>query len=262
MCARLSRGVLTISIDLEAEGEPLGLGEQRSLDEMARRLANLLARHSLAATWGAADPAGSAIGERLVSLDAGHEIAVLGDATWIGREAGRTSFGRELARRTARSRGTGMRVSTLMLKGTKLDEHYDLAIKHGITVVRQAVGFDASHASRLQPQTVRFGLWSFPVSVALPGTSRCLPGGGGKRTARATIDRAIAACGLIQLAIDAPRLAARGHAAERVVERVLEHVARRRRQGTLEVVTLSEAAGKLRAGHPSRPSRSILRPAA
>ena len=263
MSTCLPRGVLTLSIDLEIDATRLGLAEQRSLEAVTARLLALVGKYELPATWAVADPAVSAATERIVALRAGHEIALWGDATWVGREAGRSRFGRELTRRVVRARAAGLAVSTLVLKTSELEDHCDLAIKQGITAVRHPCLEDAAkNPRRLQPQTLRYGLWSFPVSLELPHASRWLPGGGGGHTARALIDQAINERGLVQLAIDAPRLAARGYAAERVLQRVLEHAERRRQQGLLDVVTLGNMARKLSSQHHGQPSRSILRPAA
>jgi hypothetical protein len=263
MSVCLPRGILTLSIDLEIDAAHLGLAEQRSLEAITSRLLKLVGKYELPATWAVADPAVSAATERIVSMRAGHEIAISGDATWVGREAGRSRFGRELARRCARARASGLAISTLTLKTTELEDHSDLAIKQGITAVRHPdAQCTARNARGLQPQTLRYGLWSFPVSLVLPHTSRWLPGGGGVRTARALIDQAICDRGLVQLAIDAPQLALRGFAAERALQCILQHAERRRRQGILDVVTLGNTASKLSSQAQGQPSHSILRPAA
>lgn len=136
-------------------------------------------------------------------------MALLGDASWVGREAGRGRFARELMRRMARARGDGLSMRTLALRTALPVDHCDLAIKEGIMAARHPSAAEAKRAPRLQPQALRFGLWGFPVSMVLPAASRWLPGGGGVRTARFEIDKAIAERGLVHLAIDAPHLAER-----------------------------------------------------
>jgi len=154
-------------------------------------------------------------------------------------------------------------VRTLVLRSALPADHCDLAIKEGIVAVRHQPEADSTRGPRRnQPQTLRFGLWSFPAAITLPGTSRWFPGGGGLRAARFAIDLAVSDCGLVQLAIDAPGLVARGLSAERIVERVLDHAARRRRHGLLDVVTLGAMARRLSRENQGSPSHSILRPAA
>jgi hypothetical protein len=258
MSASLATGVLTISIDLEDDAAHAA--HDRLLEAVTERLLELLAAHKLPATWAVSDPAVSAARWRLAATSAGHELAILGDASWVGREAGRTRFARELIRRTARARQQGSPIETLVLRSDMPISHCDLAIKEGIIAARHQGQVGGGRP--LPPRPLRFGLWGFPVSIALPGTSRIWPGGGGARAAKLTIDEAVGARGLVHLAIDAPRLAARGNWAVRVLDRVLDHAARRRRHALLEVATLGTVARKLADENRGRPSRSILRPAA
>jgi hypothetical protein len=254
---------VTISIDLEGDPARAAHLPRHALEIITDRLLVLLAQLQMPATWAVADPAVSAARGRIAAARGGHELAILGDASWVGREAGRSRFARELARRTAGARDAGVPIATLAVKSLLPLDHCDLAIKEGITAVRHTSESPQSRApGRLQARTLRFGLWAFPVSILLPGTSRWLPGGGGARAARLLIDDAVGAQGIVQLAIDAPRLAARGSAAARVLARVLDHVQRRRRHGLLEIVTLGAIARQLAGEHRGAPSRSILRPAA
>ena len=262
MNVRLSRAILTISIDLELDATRLGLAERRSLDEITFGLLDLLAKYEMPATWAVADPAVSAASERVASLNGAHEIALFGDGTWVGHEAGRSRFGRELVRRAERARAAGFAASTLVIKNAQLDDHADLAIKHGITAVRHVESLADLSARMFRPQMLRYGLWSFPVSCNLPGPSRWLLGGGGGKSARGLVDQAIKQCGLLQLAIDAPRLAARGYAALQVLKRVLAHAERRRQQGLLSIATGGVTANRLSPQQGNKPSQSILHPAA
>ena len=211
MSTSLPRGTLTLSVDLEFTGTHASLAEQRALDEAVGRLLTCLANHGLPATWAAADPAVSVARGKIEAASREHELAILGDASWVGRAAGRGRFARELARRVAHARSESLEVRTLVLKTELPIEHSDLAIKEGIVAVRQGGSSSAARkAQRPLPRTLRFGLWELPAAVNLPGTSRWLPGGGGMRAARYEIDQAIADQGLAHLVIDAPLLAARG----------------------------------------------------
>ncbi len=262
MSTHSARGTLTLSVDLEHDHIRVGIAEQRALGTMADQLTELFDRHKLPAAWAVTDPALSAIRTGIDITEGGHELALLGDASWVGREAGRRRFARELARRVARAQSDGLTLHTLALRTDLPGDHSDLAIKEGIVAVRDAVSMGVRASRRLKPQSLRFGLWGFPVTVLLPGTSRWLPGGGGLCAARFEIDRAITEQGLVHVAFDAPRLAERGGAALRIVERLLRYAAQRREQGLLDVNTIGAIAGKLSHENQGQPSRSILRPAA
>ncbi len=261
MNTRLSRAVVAISIDLEVAGTQQERVTPRAVEEVAFWLLDVLNQCELPATWAVADPANSPIGERILSLGSRNELAILGEAAWVGREAGRGRFGREMARRIVQNHSAAP-ISTLVLRSGELGELSDLAIKHGITAVRPAASSTANRPARWQPQTLRYGLWSFPTSHALPGLSHWLPGGGGLRAVRAGIDRAIEARGLFHLTIDAPQLVLRGASAQRVVERVLQYAQRWSRQDELDAANLRMVAERLSNQQQSQPRHSILRPAA
>jgi hypothetical protein len=233
-------------------------GSRRSLEAITDRLLVLLAQYQMPATWAVSDPALSASRKQIAAARGGHELAILGDTSWVGREAPRSRFARELTRRATAARATGVPVETLILRAALPVDHCDLAIKEGIVAVRHPTASGPNH----QPRTLRFGLWSFPLSIELPGERRWLPGGGGVRAARMTIDEGAASHGLVQLAVDAPRLAARGAAAVRALSRVLDHVERRRQSGLVDVTTIGASARRFGLENRGEPSRSILRPAA
>ena len=254
MRSRLAKGVLNISIEVLATGD-----RQPPLEHDATlsiiRLAELLDRYQMPATFAVGEPAPAALLGRLASDDRGHEIALLGDGSWLA--AGRGRLARELAARLAAIRQWDLEATTIVLAGQRAIEHHDLAVRYGIRAIRASSAV-LPRTSR-QPHAVRFGLWSLAVGWRLPSTRWW---GGGARAARARLDRAIAERGAFGLAIDAGRLAERGAGGLRVIERVLKHAVRRRDDGSLDVLTLGETAARLSSPVASRPTRSILRPAA
>ncbi len=255
MGARLTKAVMTLCL-----AWPRREAGGRTSSATVDRVLELLARYQLPATWALPEPAGSAAGG-VVLRRGGHEVALLGESVWASRHSARLQFGRELAQRTAAAQNQGLAISTLVLDGETPDGHGDLAVRHGITAIVHPARAAAPRTST-HPRTLRFGLWSFPVSHELPGNSRWLPGGGGARAARSLIERAIAGHGLAPLLLDMPRLEQRGHSAERVLDAVLTHARWRQQQGTLEVMTIAAAAAALAQQRQSVPSQSILRSAA
>jgi hypothetical protein len=259
MSPTLSGAVLNVSVDLELDGDRLAADDRRALAAAADRLLSLLHRHAIAATWVIADPARSESLQRLAASGGGHEIALWGGASWAGKGAGRLHFGRELAGYTASARSQGVPVSTLAVSEIQMERHFDLLVKHGLTALRHGRPCRKPAPARLS--TLRHGLWGFRVTCALPGASRWLPGGGGRRMIVALIDRAVADNGLVHLTVDARKLAERGQAAERVLDRVLAHAAQRRGAGVLRVSTVAGTVATLAGQYQTRPSRSILRAA-
>ncbi len=262
----LTSGILAISIDAELDVERRGLDQQRSLERVTGELADLLAKYHVTATWALADPAVSAATERLTPGAGKHEIAILGDRSWVGREAGRSRFARELARRVSRGRAAGFEISSLLLRDAELDDHLDLVLKQGLTAVASGTASaDRSwFASRTAapPLSLRFGLWSIPTQGTLPSNRTALWLSNGLRRVRQSIDAAVAQRGVCHLSINALAVAAKGPSALRSIDRVLKHAEKRRLHSGLYVGTLAATAERLTGGRQSVPARSILRPAA
>jgi hypothetical protein len=262
MSCVLPSAVFSVSVDLELDPMRSSREQPKSLETTTRRLLKLLDQYHLPATWAVADPAVSAATETLLASETGHEVAVLGEPTWVGSEAGRMRFGRELARRVAHGRAAGLNISTLALRGTELTDHLDLLVKHGISVLR---GEYREMSTRWfsqpvcqAPAALRFGLWDIPASYRLPGDSRWKLGGGGRRRGRKGIDAAIADRSVFHLQVDALEFTERGHMAEHALECVLKHAALRKRENAIEFETLSGVARKLAGERTSVPARSIL----
>ncbi len=262
----LTSGILALSIDAELDVERRGLDQQRSLERVTGELADLLAKYRVAATWALADPAVSAATDRVTHSGAAHEIAILGDRSWVGREAGRTRFARELARRVTRGRAAGFDISTLLLRDAELDDHLDLVVKQGLSAIASgASSVDRSWfsgRSAAPPLSLRFGLWSIPTQATLPGSRASLWLGGGSNRVRRLIDAAIVQRGICHVSINGLAVAAKGPSALHSIERVLRHADKRRAQGTLCLATLAAASQRLTGGRQAAPARSILRPAA
>ena len=126
MSVVLAKAALSISIDLELDPQRRLVDQLRGLEDVTGRLAQLFSKYQVPATWAVADPAVSAATDRLVAANLAHEIAILGDRTWVGREAGRTRFAKELSRRVMRGRGAGLNVSSLLLRDVELEDNLDL----------------------------------------------------------------------------------------------------------------------------------------
>jgi hypothetical protein len=251
-----SRGRLVTSIDLELLTRAGSLEHQRQLDHVAGRLLDALDRLQLPATIAVADPLHSAATDAILASPVGHELAVLGDATWVGRGAGRERFARELDRRCHGAKAAGLRVSSLVLRQAELGENFDLLARHAITAIRAP---SLASAPLRQPHLLRLGTWQMPVTLALPCKPRwyqSVPS-----IVRKLLKHAAQAGEVVHLAIDAGQLAE--HEPHKIVEieRILALAAQLRDSGHLEVRTLQSLAKALDPPHELAPLHSILRAA-
>ena len=261
----LTSGILAISIDLDLDVQRRGGDQQRSLETIGRQLADLLAQYQLPATWAVADPAVSAATDRILASNPAHEIAVLGDRTWVGPEADRPRFARELTRRVTRGRTAGLAISTLLLRGTELDSHLDLAVKQGITAVARAEATPGARwFARTRPEIapLRFGLWLLPTQLALPCERDWRVWRSPVRRARTELVRAVGEHEVFHLSINGLAAAESSRSTLRALDRLLVDAARLREEGLLLVETVASTARRLSGGRQTVSSRSILQPAA
>jgi len=254
MSTRLPLGIVTLSVDWRA-------GDSRTnhaTPDAGRWLLDRLSTHKIDATWGLEGLEESALATAHRLSAAGQDIALMDKGAPAGSLLGQADFARRIRQQIAAMKTSGVMATTLVLPAPPTAEQCDVASRHGLLAVRHA----SEHARRWQPKAMRFGLWSFPTAITLPRATRWWPGGGGSRAVRRDIDTVIASRAIAPVAIDLTQLARRGGLARGVVERVLQHLARRRDEGRLEVLTVNAAAMRLASLHQGRPSRSILRPAA
>lgn len=252
-------GTSVISIDISRQhGESSGRLASEALTRLNDRQLAATLTLDLAADshWLEAE------GENL----AGHELAILAGEDWYSVSNRRGQFSQGLSRHVQQARESGYSPTTLALPAGHLPEHLDLLVKHGISAVRTVRSGSVRSrwtwgrarretlARDLQPQSLRWGLWEFGRSLALPEE-------GTRRVAR-EIAAAGAESGLVQISVDLARLASQGAAGWKQFDQVLERLACQRQQQAIETMTFaSVVAGLSRTRHAS-PAHSILRPAA
>lgn len=256
MPTALPHGILVVSIDLELDIERRVATEQRILGEVTAELIALFDCYQLAATWAVADPVVSAATESILAGNQPHEIAVLGDHTWVGSTAGRERFSKELTRRVNGARAVGLPLSTIVLRDAPLVENHDLLIKQGIRVLRGPVRGPSRRVFTTQPRAVRFGLWEVTASCVVPTVGRWRSGGG--FAACRMLGRAAARPSFTHLVVDAQGIVDVGLGGLRVVQRVLRYAAQHRDRGVLAVETLAASATRLAPRRTRSPARSIL----
>ncbi|MFT7643894.1 MAG: hypothetical protein ACI9G1_005660 [Pirellulaceae bacterium] len=246
---KLSGGTLVLSIDLDGGGES---GPSRSAVAVASQLNKVLDHFELPATWLSSEPA--KLSHVLTASRVQHEAGLLGNESWIGRSAGRTTFARELHCRLDRAERAGVEVSTLGLKNTKLDQHLDLLVKHRITVVRSPL--ETGSAGFVRPHALRFGVWEAPPTLSLPASHLWLPAA--VFSARWTVGRAAANGALVHIALDLNKL---DESCLKPLERLFSYSRRLRDDGMLKFDTVGALAERFQRRRANPPMHSVLRAA-
>lgn len=252
-------GHLLLSVRLDSAANEQNVDRHRQLAGVAKRLIALADSLRLPVTWAVSDPAHSAATSLVIQSAVEHELAILGDANWVGATAGRTRFARELIRRLTQARATGIAVSSLVPHVASIENHIDLVVKQHITAV---AGVEDSLSLRhsLAPRALHYGVWELPVSECLPIKTKSFFAG--KRTTWKHVRRAARDAGTCHLMIDAPALALSNSSAEKTIAWLARRVALLRDRGLIQVETMRSMSALLADVPAARPQRSILRAAA
>ena len=209
-------------------------------------------------TWAVSDPAHSAATSLILQSAIDHELAILGDANWIGPTAGRTRFARELVRRVSQARATGLEVTSLV--PTSLPSSGTSISWLSNRLQRSPASNCPSRADSCPPRG--------PCTTAC-GSCRF------RHDCRCSLSQSSAASGRrgggfdgrcakhdVSLVIDAPTVLACGSSAEKMICWIARRIALLRDRGFISVETMRSMAACLAHVPAVRPQRSILRAAA
>ena len=222
-------------------------------------LQQLFQRYQIPATWALADLQGEQTARLAADAAMGAEIALLGDRSWISRESGRTRFARQLMRHLDTAAELDIRISTLALRDTRLDDHLDLLVKHKINVVRGPAAIGDDSQSQLRPLSLRYGIWRAPAAIMIPAVGGWLPFR--LAPARRAVRRAMSDASMAHFCIDVEQINQDAARQLSSIERTLKYVAQRRDQGLIQVLTLRQMASQLLPIRTAPMARSILRAA-
>jgi hypothetical protein len=166
--AALPKVIFTIELELALHQQTTQ--NAALLEDYTDLLLKLSAAYEMPFTWAVSDPAFSAAKEAILQSPLAQEIALLGDATWVGATAGRARFARELSRRVTAAQSHDIAIRSLVLRDAEPDDNLDLLRQHGIESLRLS-----PHASRDAVTASRFthslGITILPVTWSI-GTQR------------------------------------------------------------------------------------------
>ena len=249
--------MITVELDPVADGHSTERHEE--LAAVTKGLIDLFNGCRLPTTWAVSDPAFSAATSLVMRSPVAHEIAILGDPSWLGPTAGRTRFARELERRVMKSRSLGIHVKSLVSRAESLQRHIDLVVKNGITAVARARAADvADHPRPMVPKAIHYGVWELPASLMFPHQAA---GIFGNWRLKRHLRRAVHEAATFHLIIDAAAVAEDGSRAKTRLARVAKRLAELQKRGLARIETLGASAARLAEVPPAAPQRSILRAA-
>jgi hypothetical protein len=254
---RVGQVLITVQID-PLDGE-FHIDRHRGLAQLTERLFAVFSANQVRATWAAGNPAKCAATAPVAGSEVAHELAILGNAGWVGPTVGRMHFAQELGRRMGMAAKMGISIRSFVPHVASLKDHVDLVVKQGITAVA-GVRRANQVASATSPRALHFGLWELPVAQSLPLPPSWLTSEAGSvlRKIRAAAKEATTH----HVVIDAAAVERNGARCEATIGKIVRGVAELRNRGAVRVETLSSAAARLANVPAASPQRSILRQAA
>ena len=249
-------GHLALTVQLDSTSEGRNLAQHQNLAGVTRQLIAVMEAERVPATWAVSDPAHSAATSLILKSAVEHELAILGDANWVGPTAGRTRFARELVRRMTQARAAGLEVTTLVPGVASVESHIDLVVKQQITAV---AGLNATTSTQLhsEPRALHYGVWEVPTSASLPLQRTWFSSG--KSALWRRVRRTVREAGSFHLLIDAAAIAALGRSEESTIKWLMKRIGGLRDRGLIRIETLRATAARLSDVPAVSPQRSILR---
>jgi hypothetical protein len=249
-------GHLNVTVTLDSPVEGQVLERHQELAGVTRQLIATMEAERVPVTWAVSDPAHSAATPLVLRSAVDHEIAILGDANWVGPTAGRTRFARELVRRVTQARQAGLEISSFIPRVASIEDHIDLVVKQHITAVA-GVADEMGERQFSETRALHYGVWEVPISATLP--LRATWFGTGKRALWRNIRRTGTEAGSLHLLIDASAIAASGRGDESIVRWLMHRAATLRDRGLIRFETLRATAARLSDVPAVFPQCSILR---
>jgi hypothetical protein len=243
---QLDPGCVVFSVDVPDQG----VEESR-----VRELFELFNSQHLPATWATGLKHARLVSSFARESGVSHEVAVLGDATWLPGKNSRRTFYRALVERMRGFRDERAHVTTLALDKVDLFDHLDLLVKHRISMVRCDSTTGGPEIQCRKPRSLRFGVWQAPPARRLTGRSNI--GWWTTMNIRRLIHRCSRRGGIVHLLLQADELLNRG-----MLETILRCVANRHKNDSLGCLTLQQLSRQVQMQPPRITSQSLLNRAA
>ena len=248
MASKSRSGHLVVSVDIPRVVESDSAGLNQVID--------LLNQHRCPATWSVEDPVGRAadqVRERISGV--AHEIALLGEEKWLGKQASRSRMADMLGQKTLAARAAGLQISTLAFRKGTVSEHLDVLATNRIRIVRDAATVQENQQGSLSQKSVRHDLWQAPP------VSHVTQPGSWWQTVRAkrSYVKKVAQGGGLHLCLDSSNVT-NGHVES--LDETLGDLLQPHRRQNLTLSTLADLAEHYAPTRITGPTRSILRRAA
>ena len=260
MARNSKTGYVQFCVDLGAAKASTDLTQHQRLVDLTADLVALFDRHKIVATWGLNSYLSARQTDTILGSRQQHEIAWLGDASWLGPKVPRAEVAEHLRESRRQAEERGAEVSTLLLRDSETIEHLDLLPKYGVSAVR-VVPTDQT-VRRRPPKAPTGGVWQVATTGAYPATGRFLGRWDGAYRAKRALQRALQSGTTEHIAVVAASLLAAPARSMAQLERLVALASRLQTVRKLRCETILDAGHRWQPVRPGRPQQSVLRRAA
>ena len=254
-------GNFQFCIDLGLNADQTAISDHQRLSDLTTELFSLFAEHQVPATWAPSFTMADRVAELIKGSNVAHELALLGQAEWIGDSARREHVVQSLGEHLRSAEKFELPITSIVLRDSGGDVHHDLFAKNGIRVIRQPLDRKLQPKATRDPVVTRKGAWYVEASAKLPSTGMILGrfdvGYRGKQVLRRSLKRRAAE----HLAISATELLANPKFMKPLAQ-IVRHAARLQSAGRIRCETLAGSVARMQPNETVlTPQRSILRAA-
>lgn len=254
-------GNFQFCIDTGLPAHQTAIAQHREMNLLIEQLAGTFARHDVVATWAIAQSVNSPIADIIHAADERHELALLGDGSWLSESIRREEIVQHFAENMRHAADVGKPLRTLVLRAEASESLLPIFKKRGINTLRPMATTEFSRSPQREPALRNNDMWVSESTAVFPARGRLLGrmdiGFRGKQI----LNRARHKKTTEQLNVVAANMLENPTAALRSLDRVLRFAAKFADHNALNLETLQEASTRWSPVR-SVPQRSVLRPAA
>lgn len=254
-------GHFQFCVDLGLPADQTALAQHREMNLLIEQIAGTFARHNVTATWATTQSVNSPAANIIRSADDRHEIALLGDKSWLSATIRREEIIHHFTENMQHAQEVGNPIRTLVLRDAAPESLYVIFKKRGIDNLRPMPLQEFTRQSQRDPGLKINGMWVTHATGVFPACGRVLGrfdiGCRGKQILNRSRSKSMTE----HLSIVASKMMVNPTAALRALDRIVRYAAKFEEQGSVRLETMDQTTTRW---EPQRsiPQRSVLRPAA
>lgn len=254
-------GYFQFCVDLGLPANQTALAQHREMNLLVEQIAGTFARHNVTATWATTQSVNSPAANIIQAADDRHEIALLGDNSWLSSSIRREEIINHFTENMRHAAEVGKPLKTLVLRDPAPESLYVIFKKRGIDNLRTVSTQGFSRHSQRDPGLRINGMWVTEATGVFPACGRVLGRFDIGYRGKQILNRSRSKGATEHLSIVAAEMMANPTASLRALDRILNYAAKFAAQGSVCLETMDQTTNRWEPRN-AKPQRSVLRPAA